>query len=85
MSEFKFGEEREELTFTPKQLVALQILNQSGVRGLLYGGAKGGGKSVFLCRYGWMYCKSVIDHFNIPVMKNPIPVGFMGRLQGVDF
>jgi len=43
MSEFKFGEEREELTFTPKQLVALQILNQSGVRGLLYGGAKGGG------------------------------------------
>ena len=78
-------QEQEALTFTPKQLIALQILNQSSVKGLLFGGAKGGGKSVLLCRYCWLYCKTVIDYFNLPIMKNPIPVGFMGRLQGVDF
>jgi len=82
---FEFAQEREQMTFTNKQLIALQILNQSCVRGLLFGGAKGGGKSVLLCRYAWLYCKSVINHFDIPVLRNPIPVGFMGRLQGVDF
>jgi len=82
---FSFEEKKEEIIFTPTQLTALQILNQSGVRGLLFGGAKGGGKSVLLCRYAWLYCKSVIEHFKVPVLKNPIPLGFMGRLQGIDF
>jgi len=42
--DFEFNEEKkEQITFTPTQLTALQILNQSGVRGLLFGGAKGGG------------------------------------------
>ena len=31
------------MTFTPRQLTALQILNEKSVRGLLFGGAKGGG------------------------------------------
>ena len=82
---FEFAQEREQITFTPRQLTALQILNQSSVRGFLFGGAKGGGKSVFLCLYAWLYCKSVIAHFDIPVLRSPIPVGFLGRLQGVDF
>lgn len=42
-------------------------------------------KSVLLCRYAWLYCKSVIEHFKIPVLKNPIPLFFLGRLQGIDF
>jgi len=82
---FEFEQEREKITFTPKQLTALQILNKKGVRGLLFGGAKGGGKSVLLCRYSWLYCKSVIKYFDIPVLRNPLPLGFLGRLQGVDF
>jgi len=83
--QFDFQEEREKVTFTEKQLVALRILNKKGVRGLLFGGAKGGGKSVLLCRYAWLYCKSIIKYFNIPVLRSPIPLGFLGRLQGVDF
>jgi len=82
---FEFEQERERITFTEKQLVALRILNKKGVRGLLFGGAKGGGKSVLLCRYAWLYCKSVINHFDIPVLRSPLPLGFLGRLQGVDF
>ena len=83
--EFDFQEERERITFTEKQLVALRILNKKGVRGLLFGGAKGGGRSVLLCRYAWLYCTSIIKYFNIPVLRSPIPLGFLGRLQGVDF
>lgn len=82
---FEFAQERESLTFTPRQLTALQILNQRGVRGLLFGGAKGGGKSFLLCRYTWLYCLSIIEYFDIPVLRNPIPIFFLGRLQGVDF
>jgi len=82
---FEFAQERETLTFTPRQLTALQILNQSCVRGFLFGGAKGGGKSFLLCRYTWLYCLTVIEYFDIPVLRNPIPIFFLGRLQGVDF
>jgi hypothetical protein len=80
---FDFAQEREKMTFNPKQLTALRILNEKSVRGLLFGGAKGGGKSVLLCRYAWLYCKSVIDFFKIPVLRYPLPIGFLGRLQGV--
>ncbi len=82
---FEFEEEREKVTFTPKQITALKILNKKHVRGLLFGGAKGGGKSVLLCRYAWLYCKTIIKHFDIPVLRSPLPIFFMGRLQGVDF
>ena len=82
---FEFAQEREQMTFTPRQLTALQILNQSIVRGLLFGGAKGGGKSFLLCRYTWLYCLTIIEYFDIPVLRNPIPIFFLGRLQGVDF
>ena len=82
---FQFEQEREKITFTPRQLTALQILNEKSVRGLLFGGAKGGGKSVLLVRYAWLYCKTVIKFFDIGVQRNPMPIFFMGRLQGVDF
>ncbi|MBA7569154.1 hypothetical protein ES708_10892 [subsurface metagenome] len=82
---FEFEEEREKVTFTQKQITALKILNRKHVRGLLFGGAKGGGKSVLLCRYAWLYCKTIIKHFDIPVLRSPLPIFFMGRLQGVDF
>jgi hypothetical protein len=52
----------------------------------MYGGAKGGGKSVFLVLYAFIRCQQLIQLFNIPA--NPsfiLPVGYMGRKRGVDF
>jgi hypothetical protein len=37
---FEFEEEREKVTFTPKQITALKILNKKHVRGLLFGGPR---------------------------------------------
>ena len=65
---FEFAQEREQMTFTPRQLVALRILNEICVRGFLFGGAKGGGKSFLLCRYAWLYCLSIIEYFDIPIL-----------------
>ena len=83
-SSFDFIAQKYKIEFTPKQLLALWLLNQQYTQELLYGGAKGGGKSVLLCRFAWLYCDAVIKHFDIPPLANPIPIGFMGRLQGVD-
>ena len=85
ISQFDFIAQKYKVEFTPKQLLALWLLNQQYTKELLYGGAKGGGKSVLLVRYAWLYCDAIINKFNIPPLKNPIPIGFMGRLQGVDF
>jgi len=82
---FDFIAQKYKIEFTDKQLLALWLLNQTYTKELLYGGAKGGGKSVLLCRYAWLYCDMIIERFKIPPLRNPIPIGFMGRLQGVDF
>ena len=84
-SNYDFVAQKYNIEFTPKQLLALWLLNQEYTKELLYGGAKGGGKSVLLCRYAWLYCDMIIDHFKLPPLKNPIPIGFLGRLRGVDF
>ena len=82
---YDFAAQKYKIEFTSKQLLALWLLNQEYTKELLYGGAKGGGKSVLLCRYAWLYCDMIIDHFKLPPLKNPIPIGFMGRLRAVDF
>jgi len=72
--------------FTPKQTVALETMNDPKVRELLYGGAKGGGKSVFLVQWAFLQCQKLMHLFNIPA--NPatiLPVGFLGRKRGTDF
>lgn len=79
MSEFK-------LYFTPKQTEALEIIERDYVQEVLYGGAKGGGKSVFAVLWAFLECQKLIELFKIP--QNPdfiLPVGFMGRKRGVDF
>jgi PBSX family phage terminase large subunit len=52
---------------------------------LLYGGAKGGGKSVFGCYWVFYTLLQIIKKFNLKPSKFPVPVAFMGRKQSVDF
>lgn len=75
-----------ELRFTPKQTEALEILDNPKVKEVMYGGAKGGGKSVLAVLWCYLQCEKLIRFFEIP--DNPdfiMPVGFMGRKRGVDF
>jgi hypothetical protein len=68
-----------------RQTIAWSTLDMPNVRELLYGGAKGGGKSVFLCAWCFAEAKRLIRENNLKPTKNPIPVGWMGRVQGSDF
>lgn len=75
-----------QLYLTPKQTIAYDALEDSNVSELMYGGAKGGGKSVFFCQWAFMQCHKLIKQFKLEeVPKYPIPVGFIGRKRGVDF
>lgn len=72
--------------FSKKQTEALETLEKREVKDLLYGGAKGGGKSYFGCRWSYLQCKQLINLFNLTKnLEHPIPVGFMGRKRGSDF
>lgn len=68
-----------------KQIQANNELNDPLVDELLYGGAKGGGKTVFGCIWAFKECVQIAKDFNLKPRKYPIVVGFMGRKQGVDF
>ncbi len=79
------GRTRLEVNLTERQGLAYQALDTDSVREVLYGGAKGGGKSVLGCIWSYARAKSLIQRFQIPISKQPIMVGFMGRKRGVDF
>lgn len=74
-----------DLKLTPRQWEALQRATDEKTRYILYGGAKGGGKSFFLCWCAFLWAKAVCDLFKLVPSDTPIPVGFMGRKQGSDF
>ena len=59
---------------TGKQLLAHSIANDPLIKYLLYGGAKGGGKTVWLCWQSLFFC-----------MRNPGIRGWMGRKKGKHF
>lgn len=73
------------ILFTDRQLLAYRSLSRNGVDRLLYGGAKGGGKSWFLGVWCFNYAMDVIRRFNLKRTKNPLHIGWMGRKQAVDF
>lgn len=52
---------------------------------LLFGGAKGGGKSVFGCKWTYFFVKLLILFFDLKPAKFPPVLGWMGRKQAVDF
>ena len=77
--------EKVRFELTEKQTQAWDVLDNPKTSELLYGGAKGGGKSVFFCMWVYQRAKSIMEKFHIPKKKFPVPVGFMGRKRGVDF
>ena len=71
--------------YTAKQTVARRALARDDIKEVLYGGAKGGGKSVFGCFWCLGRALQIIEDCEIQERKHPIPIGFMGRKRGVDF
>ena len=71
--------------FSKRQTAAWDALHEPDIREVLYGGAKGGGKSVFGVRWSYLRAREIIDTFELTPTKHPLLVGFMGRQQSVDF
>lgn len=67
------------IALSQKQTIAYQTLKQDMIDELLYGGAKGGGKSYFLCLFSALESLGIIKQCNIQRQEKPIPVGFIGR------
>ena len=74
-----------EYRLTHKQDTAFEYLTNAESCSVLYGGAKGGGKSMLLCLWTFYWAKYLIEYFKIDKISHPLPVGFIGRKQGVDF
>ena len=73
-----------EVDLTERQWQAWQALERPDIRRLLYGGAKGGGKSFFLCVWMWNYAQTIIDRFGLEPTNNPPHIGWVGRKQAID-
>lgn len=71
--------------FSDQQAKAWGALHDATVSEVMYGGAKGGGKSVLGCFWCYARALELIQQYKLGRRKHPIPVGFMGRKQGKDF
>jgi hypothetical protein len=74
-----------QVELSQRQDQAWEALDNCDVREVLYGGAKGGGKSWLGCLWMYAQCKRLIADYQIPPQKYPIPVGWMGRKANIDF
>jgi len=70
---------------TPRQFEAWNYMTNQYNCEILYGGAKGGGKSHLFCLWVYYWTEYLIDFFGLKDTKNPTLLGFMGRKQSVDF
>lgn len=68
-----------------KQTIAYNTITLPEIKELLYGGAKGGGKSVFGCYWSYLQAYAIAQKYFPEKPEFPIPVGFMGRKVGKDF
>ncbi len=74
-----------DINLTSRQTEALRAINDAAVVDVLYGGAKGGGKTVFLCCWAYWLASQIIEQFSLKPSSTPPHVGFIGRKQSVDF
>lgn len=79
------GKASVEFEISKKQGAALQALFSPDIDELMYGGAKGGGKTVFGCIWVYTMAKMIIKEFGLQPSATPLVIGFMGRKQGIDF
>lgn len=75
--------------FTPilsvKQGLAWDTIHRPEVKELLYGGAKGGAKSVFLCYWMFLEAYDIARRYVPQPRRDPIPVGWLGRKVSKHF
>jgi hypothetical protein len=69
---------------TDQQRAAWNALWDPEVRRVMYGGAKGGGKSFLLCVWLYALAWHLINAAGLQVSDNPPHVGWFGRKQGID-
>jgi phage terminase large subunit len=74
-----------DVTRTQRQRQAWEALERAEVRRVLYGGAKGGGKSFFLCVWAFIYAWRIASDFGLNPSSNPPHIGWMGRKLATDF
>jgi len=74
-----------EIELTDKQTEARKYLVDDDDCSLLYGGAKGGGKSYFLCLWAVEWSLWLAKFFGLERSLTPLPVGFIGRKRAIDF
>lgn len=65
----------------------MKLLTSPEDAAVMFGGAKGGGKTVLFCLWVDHWVERLIDLFDIKYNSTqpPLPVGFIGRKRGVDF
>lgn len=69
---------------TDQQRKAWRALDNPAIRRLLYGGAKGGGKSYFLCTWLFTAVWTIMVQAQLQPSKNPPHVAWFGRKQATD-
>ena len=74
-----------EFDLTERQTEAYEALDDPGIVDVMYGGAKGGGKSHLLCAWVFVWCVALANLFDMQPTDKPIHVGWMGRKQATDF
>ena len=74
-----------DIDFLPRQAEAWDYLHSPKIDELLYGGAKGGGKSVLGCYWMWNDALQVAKRFFKQKPEFPYNFGWMGRKIAKDF
>lgn len=69
---------------TGQQRKAWDALDDPTVRRIMYGGAKGGGKSWFLCVWLFTMVYAIMDEAKLQPSANPPHVAWFGRKQATD-
>lgn len=70
---------------TDRQSAAWRALDRPDIRRVLYGGAKGGGKSWFLCVWSFMRAYQISHDLGLRKSPNPPHIGWIGRKLATDF